>query len=149
LERNYTRWEAGPDHITDNVGTCSTAQSCDTDSIPAVSGNPLNRGLLGDGLTNFEELRGFLVRGEHRRAHPDHKDLFLSSELTTGIYYAYPASPTATHRIWGDTHPQGPEHESATRVVNWKYQNSGAGGQIPGRRPQRAMRIVNAGLRSG
>ena len=31
-----------------------------------------------------------------------------------------------------------------TRVINWSYYNTGAGGQPPGHHSQRAMRLVNA-----
>jgi hypothetical protein len=48
----------------------------DGDNDPVVSGLPIE-GRTGDGLTVFEEYRGFVVRGEHRRLHPLRKDVFI------------------------------------------------------------------------
>ncbi|GEM_PF-3206252 len=47
--------------------------------------NPMGNGVDGDGLVNFEEFRGFMVRGEHRRTNPFQKDLFISSDLPQNI----------------------------------------------------------------
>ncbi len=36
-------------------------------------------GHAGDGLTDFEEYRGFFIGGEHRRTHPRLKDIFVGN----------------------------------------------------------------------
>ncbi len=46
----------------------------DLDSIPHCEG------ATGDGLTNYEEYRGFVCLGNHARTDPDNKDLFLFYE---------------------------------------------------------------------
>lgn len=48
----------------------------DVDDNPPGSGDPV-AGRIGDGLTNFEEFRGFAVDGRHRRLNPHRKDLFV------------------------------------------------------------------------
>jgi hypothetical protein len=129
-------------HIADTgLGT-----GVDEDNAPPVSG-PVPEGFTGDGFVNFEEFRGFLVRGEHRRTNPFHKDLFISSDLGSpvGITFAFPNLPTATHRINGQDESGTDEYRTADRVVNWKYQNAGAGGDIPNRTEtngQKALRVM-------
>ncbi|RMG55638.1 MAG: hypothetical protein D6723_02250, partial [Acidobacteria bacterium] len=103
-----------------------------------VPRQPPSLGQVGDGLLNFEEYRGFVVRGEHRRTNPFQKDLFISSELAAGIAYAFPNLPT-THWVRED----GSEYD-VTRVINFNYTNTGYGGNIPGHidYDQRALRIL-------
>jgi hypothetical protein len=101
---------------------------------------PPSLGQIGDGLTNFEEFRGFVVRGEHRRTNPFHKDLFISSDLPNGISFAFPNLPTATHRVRED----GSEY-NANRLINFNWQNSGHGGDIPANvqdSDQKALKIL-------
>ena len=54
-----------------------SAAQVDSDNAPLGDGTP------GDGLTFFEEYRGFVVRGEHRRTNPAIKDLFIDSDVAT------------------------------------------------------------------
>ena len=134
--------------MPDTFGSCSSASTCDVDNAPVLSGNP-GTGLTGDGFTNFEEYRGFIVRGEHRRTNPWHRDVFISSEIWAhqtfiGIVYGFPALPTATHRVFSPT--QGiAEYVPSTRVINANFQNGGAGGNIPGHVDQRALSVVDGG----
>jgi hypothetical protein len=117
------------------------ATSSDEDNEPSVTTPPAG-GLTGDGLTNFEEFRGFVVRGEHRRTNPFQKDMFISSNLSTGIAFAYPNLPTTTHRVYGIDEPQTVEYRLPDRVINFNYQNLGGGGNIPGHYDQKALRMI-------
>lgn len=56
----------------------------DSDPYPLVSGVP-QEGITGDGLTSFEEYRGFVVRGAHRRLNPQYKDLFVLVDDTNPV----------------------------------------------------------------
>jgi hypothetical protein len=68
-------WIAGTAQINDtSLGTGN-----DEDN------NPSGNGVDGDGLVNFEEFRGVVVRGIHRRTNPFQKDLFISSNLPQNI----------------------------------------------------------------
>jgi hypothetical protein len=71
-------WSAQGVKVT-NTGNDATE---DCDSSPAGSGSP-SEGSIGDGLSLFEEYRGFFVNGQHVRTNPDRKDLFLSVEGCT------------------------------------------------------------------
>ena len=132
-------WTAGTAHIDDTA----LDKTLDAETTPAVSGPP-SVGLNGDGLLTFEEYRGFVVRGEHRRTNPFHKDLFLSSNSTVGIAFAFPNLPTTTHRINGQDEAGVDEYRTVDRAINFNYQNSG-GDAIPGRSEsnnQKAVRII-------
>jgi hypothetical protein len=123
-------WLAGTVHIDDT----GLGAGVDEDNDPVVSGPPVDLGLFGDGFVTFEEYRGFVVwNGEHRRTNPFKKDLFLSSDLETGIAFAYPNLPTATHRVTGENETEIPQYRTADRVMNFNWQNDGYGGDIPGR----------------
>jgi len=82
----------------------------------------------GDDLVTLEEYRGFIIYGNYMRTNPFKKDVFIAS--TEGIYYAYPAMPTATHRILFN------EYEPNTQIINW------AAGGIDGHRMQCAIPIL-------
>ena len=124
------------------IADSGLAKQADEDDTPVVSGDP-PLGLIGDGLTNFEEYRGFAVRGEHRRTNPFKKDVFISSNLTTGITFAYPNLPTTTHRVRGIDETGVPDYRSSDRVINENFTNSvgGYGGNIPGHYDQKALRV--------
>jgi hypothetical protein len=117
----------------------------DIDAVPGVSGPPAT-GLTGDGFSNYEEYRGFLVRGQHRRTSPHRKDLFLSSNLATSIAFAFPNLPTATHRVWGQDEPGNPLEYGTAREMNHKFANHGFGGPVAGHLTQRAVRGVGVAI---
>lgn len=56
-----------------------TAADEDLDADPPSFGNP-STGLLGDGLTTFEEYRGFVTAGELQRLDPNKKDVFIVAD---------------------------------------------------------------------
>lgn len=64
----------------------------DADATPGVLPPP-STGLTGDGLSNFEEFRGFVVDGVHVRTSTEQKDLFVTYivltiwELGSGLAY--------------------------------------------------------------
>lgn len=73
--------------------------SDDSETDPVVAGLPLE-GISGDGLTVFEEYRGFVVRGEHRRLNPYGKDLFIMIEpIDDGIDDRVAELPLTLHEI--------------------------------------------------
>jgi hypothetical protein len=135
-------WKTWSDNDILNPGL---SDSEDEDTIPAVSGNPPD-GKIGDGLSNYEEFRGFIVREQHRRTNPFKKDLFMSSNLATGISFAN-NMPVTVHRIWGeDNEPTQTREYGPDREMNLKHTNSGFGGDIPGWSEQKALRGVNVAV---
>jgi hypothetical protein len=65
-------------HIADSWPYNSGNATDDNDNVP-VGAN------LGDGLTRYEEYRGFMINGVHTRTNPNEKDLFIRDENTIGI----------------------------------------------------------------
>lgn len=95
------------------------AAADDVDSAPTGNGDP------GDGLSAFEEFRGFMVLGTHIRTHPANKDLFVHSQFVVeGLGDAWDL-PVSLHQI-------GAEELDGFRRIAPNYTNSGAGGNIPG-----------------
>jgi hypothetical protein len=91
----------------------------DNDDLPTLDGT------LGDGLSRFEEFRGFVVQGVHRRTNPMVKDVFIHSQVAgLGIGYAIDL-PMTLHEIH-DT------EMSALRQIAPNFTNTGYGGNIPG-----------------
>jgi hypothetical protein len=66
-----------------------------TDDSVAFSGLTVFRGrsgLVGDNFTRFEEYRGFITRGVHRRTSPLIKDLFTATTVSR-VRLTYAQSP--------------------------------------------------------
>jgi hypothetical protein len=120
-------WQVGTDHIAD-----TTSNDDDTDAGPPGNLN------LGDGLTAFEEYRGFFIGGQHVRLDPAKQDLFIQSSLPESVGYA-PALLIKIHNVLAteinDIHD-----------INFRSGNSGAGGAIPGHYAQKALLIIDGGL---
>jgi hypothetical protein len=74
----------GPNGIADCMPQDSDGAAAETDQ----DSEPGGRGIPGDGFAIYEEYRGFLVKGEHKRTDVKKKTLFVASDLTQGIGYA-------------------------------------------------------------
>lgn len=104
--------------------------------------NPAGNGVNGDGLVNFEEFRGFVVRGEHRRTNPFQKDLFISSNLPQNIGDANNL-PVTKHWIYES------EMNTTNRIINFNYTNSGLGGNVPNHFNQQGLMVIDGGRGPG
>jgi hypothetical protein len=100
---------------------------------------PPETGLIGDGLTNFQEFRGFVVDGIHVRTDPETKDLFTSWAPSWGIGYAQNL-PLSKHLVRGEDEFPGLQEYGDERVINGNRANFGSGGDIPGSN-QKALRV--------
>jgi hypothetical protein len=122
------------------VSNTGLTPASDADANPVAVGNPVP-GSVGDGLTVFEEYRGFVVDGVHTRTNPAQKDLFVSYIVhdSLGIGFAM-GLPTSTHPIRGeDEFPRSYEY-GPERVINFNRANAGFPGPISGY-DQRAVRM--------
>ena len=117
--------------------------SDDLDLDPTAPAPNPARGRIGDGLSLFEEYRGFMVRGMHRRTDPSKKDLFLSSNiLMSDIGYA-DNLPLTVHRVRGVDEGLNAEYD-ANHEINFNQANHGSGGNVPGYSLQKAVRAKNS-----
>ncbi|HEV8395579.1 MAG TPA: hypothetical protein VGQ37_14970 [Vicinamibacterales bacterium] len=113
-------WQTAGGLVADNAD-----RSADAD---ASSGS----GFTGDGLTVFEEYRGFIVLNQHKRLSPLTKDLFVYSDLTQGQGYA----GNLGINVWDIAQSE----LAVDGDVNFNYANSGYGA-ITGNYRQKGMRI--------
>lgn len=142
----------GPDVPVADTGLSAAD---DNDLNPTVYGPPLG-GQFGDGLSRYEEYRGFLVSQIHRRTNPNVKDLFGSSSVTwvpqqyvlppvsIGLEFAFPNLPAVgvlLHRVIGKDESPNPEYDFYTLVLNGNIGNGGYGGEIP-HVDQKAVRVL-------
>jgi hypothetical protein len=125
----------------DAPGTGTTPTANETDGGPGTS---------GDGLASFEEFRGFVVRGVHRRTNPMIKDLFVESEADVDADVGGQADadvnigaainlPINKHRVLFS------EMDGARRI-NPLWQNSGWGGSLAVHTNQKGLRVTVAHL---
>ena len=91
----------------------------DDDSPGTLNGD------AGDGLSAFEEFRGFMVGGLHRRTTPQAKDLFVFSQFTAQGAGDAVGLPLSIHLI-NDIELDG------DRRITPNHTNTGFGGDIPG-----------------
>lgn len=104
-----------------------------------------DQGLTGDGLTAFEEYRGFFVMGTHSRTTTETKDVFVGIDadpavLTVGSGFFGNLTGFHLHEI-GVWNLAAPEWDNAgSRLINAK--RSG----IPGSTDQHALRVINNAL---
>lgn len=102
--------------------------------------NPEGNGTVGDGLINFEEYRGFMVRQEHRRTNAYHKDLFVDSDLPDNIGFAT-ALPVTVHWVFEDqlsTNAAPLAHD--TFLIN-SFRTNAAGENLAAHSDQRGIRV--------
>jgi len=91
------------------------------DDLDSTAGNVF----VGDGLSQFEEFRGFVTGGIHVRTNPTDKDVFVFSQFF-GIGVGDAATlPVTVHQL-SDVELDG------YRRIAPNYQNAGSGGSIPG-----------------
>jgi hypothetical protein len=139
-------WYAEGFHVT----STNLLPTSDDDGTPTgVYYSQLPWGLTGDGLSAYEEYRGFFVDGQHRRLNPAKKDLFVTYHPTWGIGYATDLERLAigmrVHQIRGLLNGASVLEHDDTGVVNFRYLNLASGGSnIPGAggvySPQKALR---------
>ncbi len=130
-----------------SVSCSNLTASADRDSNPGVGGPP-TFGILGDGLSVYEEYRGFMIGGQHKRLRPTKRDFFIHRQNIGGALNAGDFGLVGT----GFVGSSGMEvHEImlnemsgtavTTRNINNNYENNGGGisGDIPGRNRQTAV----------
>lgn len=114
--------------------------AADLDLDPTTPAAFPGRGRFGDGLSIYEEYRGFMARGRHIRTDPSRKDLFISSDvLMSDIEYA-DQLPLTVHRINGPETGLNVEYGSDPQI-NFNQTNHRSTGNIPGHSRQKAVRV--------
>jgi hypothetical protein len=75
----------------------------DIDNEPIASGSFNPAGILGDGLSNYQEYRGFVVAGFHVRTDPRKKDLFVLEDNRPELrdyLWVLRRAPLNIHELW-------------------------------------------------
>lgn len=118
-------------------------RDADNDSDPAVL-TPPSTGLIGDGLTVFQEYRGFIVDGTHVRTNPSKKDVFITYIQAGGWEVGFATNlPLKVHQIRGEDEFPGVAEYSAGRIINANRSNGNLSvGSIVGD-DQRALRLYD------
>lgn len=98
-------WEVG------ETGHLRGAAAEDEEDLP--KGKP---GCTGDGLSLYEEYRGFRVKGVHRRGDPDRKDLFVCDRTAGKV--AGPGIDRFSAATWLTVHRLDKEELGEDRVIN-------------------------------
>ena len=103
------------DPVTDSVNLDGE----DTDSS-------VNPNTAGDGLSRFEEFRGFFVYGDHQRTDPAHQDVFAYTDFGVEGIGDADTLPLRWHLI------NATEHSSKKIAPFFRNANAASGGDIPG-----------------
>ncbi len=135
-------WRVGPSRLLINSASLRGDEDLDTD--PSASGPP-PQGILGDGLTAFEEFRGFMIANSYQRLDPARKDLFFVADPDILLMTPFSANsilttlPHAKHFVdRGEVKmstSSNPALDNLRPVIN----SNRAG--IPGATEQRAIRM--------
>ena len=100
----------GFDYVVDNLMTPDD----DVDDVPSANG------FNGDGLSRFEEYRGFVVKGIHTRTDPSKKDLFIYSDYSVEGVGDAQTLPVVVHQI-NASEMSSPQQ----RLIAPNHQNAG------------------------
>ncbi|HSF16618.1 MAG TPA: hypothetical protein VLK65_13810 [Vicinamibacteria bacterium] len=107
---------------------------------------------IGDGLSAFEEFRGFMVEGSHIRLSPEAKDAFLTImtlELRIGYGNNLDGVSVYTHEIRGGAAFGANQQEmSADRVINGNRANAN-GAAIAGTDQRAVLLVREVGWKNG
>lgn len=112
-------------------GATGTPAAEDADEQPAPTNATDVSRRAGDGLSLYEEYRGFLVGQQWRFGYPGQKDVFVFDELALGVG-VFPATGLRIHLINDDEYDTG-------RVVNYNRGHATAG-------PQKGLRLMDRKL---
>lgn len=88
-------FDADENHIADARKHNDRGRAANRDEDVQPAGDGTN----GDGLSNYEEFRGFLVKGTHTRTDIWKKDLFVRDQHNLGLGYFPAASQLRCHLI--------------------------------------------------
>ncbi len=131
------------DHIADwweqrFAGTKDQDAKADADSYP--KGN----GVEGDGLSLYEEYRGFRVHGQHIRTNPGLKDIFINDSDKLGLSYFPAQSSLVTHLIDADESDAAGESGNQSGAANTMIINPNRGFATLG--PQHGLFFENINM---
>jgi hypothetical protein len=96
------------------------AADADDDDAPWTS-----NGINGDNLSAYQEYRGFMVLGQHRRTSLTNKDLFIVSDVFPNHIQDASNLPFPKHRLYDS-------EKDSDRRINFNRTNYGSGNSIPG-----------------
>ena len=149
-DAGWSLYEGGQQYGQVSPGDSQNLQRAE-DSDDDPSDVPLSDGaIVGDGLIAFEEFRGYMAKGEHRRTNPLRKDLFIDSDVDFNIGDAlylpitkHWVSPAELSTSAPAPCPGTPSEGDGLREVNFNYCNHASGQAQMGRVPQDGL-IVRA-----
>lgn len=123
----------------------------------SINGGGPNVGLTGDGLTTFEEYRGFFYGNDantanthiHHRTNPHRKDLFVNCngvvDQGNDLGMGYLLALRAPLNIYAHRINNNEWQNAGSREIN--FNRHAAGMNLPGwQGPQRALKVVNGNL---